>query len=71
MVLLANEAVLYKFRSDGFTIVAVATDNFTIISDSDASTEFLKEQVCKHWEITNLGPINWLLGVKITCNRKA
>lgn len=71
MVLLANEAVLYKFGSDGFTIVAIAMDNFTIMSDFDASTEFLEDQVFKHWEITDSGPISWLLGVKITHNLKA
>jgi hypothetical protein len=48
MVSLADEAVLYKFGHDSFTIVAVATDNFTIISESDSSMELLKKQICKH-----------------------
>jgi hypothetical protein len=45
MVSLADEAVLYKFGCDTFTIVAIATDGFTIISESDGSTEFLKQKV--------------------------
>ena len=71
MVLLADEAVLYKFRFDKFTIFAVTMDDFTIMSKSDASTELFKEQMHKHWEITDLGSINQLLGVKITHDIKA
>jgi hypothetical protein len=70
-VSLADEAILYKFGCDTFTIVAVATDNFTIISESDSSIEFLKQKVRQHWEIMDLRPINWLLGVKISWNLKA
>ena len=54
-----------------FSIVAAATDDFTIISESDASTELLKQKIQKHWKITDFGPINWLLGVKITHDLKA
>jgi Reverse transcriptase (RNA-dependent DNA polymerase) len=64
-------AVLYKFGCDSFTIVAVATDNFTIISESDSSTKLLKKQIHKHWEISDLGPINWLLGMKISHDAKS
>jgi hypothetical protein len=70
MVSLADEAVLYKFGCDSFTIIAVATDNFTIISESDSSIELLKKQICKHWGISDLGPINWLLGIKISHDAK-
>jgi Reverse transcriptase (RNA-dependent DNA polymerase) len=70
-VSLSDEAVLYKFGCNKFMIVAVAMDNFTIMSESDGSTELLKQQVCKHWEITDLGSINWLLGMKITHDLKA
>ena len=70
-VSLADKAVLYKFGHGTFSIVVVATDNFTIISESDGSTELLKQKFCKHWGITDLGPISWLLGIKITCNLKA
>ena len=71
MVSLSDKAVLYKSGCDKFMIVAVAIDNLTIMSESDKSTELLKQQVCKHWEITDLGSINWLLSVKITCDLKA
>jgi Reverse transcriptase (RNA-dependent DNA polymerase) len=70
-VSLADEAVLYKFGHDSFTIVAVATDDFTIISESDSSTELLKKQIRKHWGISDLGPINWLLGMKISRDAKS
>jgi Reverse transcriptase (RNA-dependent DNA polymerase) len=70
-VSLADEAVLYKFGHDSFTIVAVATDDFTIISESDSSTELLKKQICKHWGISDLGLINGLLGMKISHDAKS
>ena len=54
-----------------FSIVAVATNDFTIISESDRSTELLKQKIHKHWGIMDLGPISWLLGMKITYNLKA
>ena len=49
----------------------VATNNFTIISESDGSTELLKQKIRKHWGIIDLGLISWLLGMKITQDLKA
>ena len=67
-VSIADEAVFYKLEEDKFMIVAAATDDFTLIADSDESIELLKQQLRKRWEITDLGAINWLLGVKISRN---
>ena len=62
----ADEALLYKFEGERYTLIGVATDDFTIVGDSDSSVNLLKEQLSEHWEISDLGPINWLLGVGIT-----
>ena len=71
-VSMADEAVFYKINNDKlkYTIVAAATDDFTIIADSDESVNLLKQQIRERFEITDLGPINWLLGVKIARDLK-
>ena len=63
---MADKGVFYKIDNDGYIISAIATDDFTIIADSDKSVDLLKQQIHKHFKIMDLRPINWLLGVKIT-----
>ena len=65
----ADEAVFYKIEKKVFTIVAAATDDFTIIADSPDTANFLiHSELAKRFEVSDLGPINWLLGVSITRN---
>ena len=66
-VSIADEAVFYKIKDDKFTFVAAATDDFTVIADSADTANFLiQKQMTQRFEISDLGPINWLLGVSIT-----
>ena len=66
-VSLADEAIFYKIEGEKFTIVAAATDDFSIIADSTDSTNLLiQKQLRECFEILDLGPINWLLGISIT-----
>ena len=60
--------VFYKFSGKEYTIVAAATDDFTIIGDSTKSTSLVKKHLADHFEIVDLGPIKWLLGVSLTRN---
>jgi hypothetical protein len=65
----ADEAVFYKILDDFFAIVAAATDDFTIIADSPKTTNHLiHKELAGRFEVSDLGPINWLLGVSITRN---
>ena len=65
-VSVADEAVFYKLEKDKFTFVAAATDDFTIIADSsNTANSLIHTQLAKRFEISDLGPINWLLGVSI------
>src|SRR5215471_4504867 len=59
-------AVFYKYSGTTYTIVASATDDFTIIGDSLDSVNLIKKQLNEHFETVDLGEINWLLGVHIT-----
>ncbi|KAL0945251.1 hypothetical protein HGRIS_014893 [Hohenbuehelia grisea] len=68
----ADEAVFYKFGGQGaYVIVAAATDDFTIVADTRAAAELLKKQLNSHFEIVDLGEINWLLGIHMTRDLKA
>jgi hypothetical protein len=63
----ADEAVFYKIIDNFFTIVAAATDDFTIIADSsDTANHLIHKELAERFEVSDLGPINWLLGVSIT-----
>ena len=65
----ANEAIFYKFNQDGsHVIVPTATDDFTIISDSDKSANHFQNELEKHVELVRLGPISWLLGTTVERN---
>ena len=64
---MADEAVFYKIEGEVFTIVAAATDDFTVIADSmDTANNLIQKELTTRFEISDLGPINWLLGVSIT-----
>jgi len=67
-VSIADEAIFYKVDGNRFLILAAATDNFTITTNSCALSTETKAQLNQHFELVNLGNINWLLGVSITCN---
>ena len=63
----ADEAVFYKIDGSNFTIVATATDDFTVIADSsDTANNLIQKKLTERFKISDLGPINWLLGVSIT-----
>jgi Reverse transcriptase (RNA-dependent DNA polymerase) len=68
---MADEAVFYKVEGDGYTIVAAATDDFTIIADSDERANRIKEQLNEYFELVDLGEISWLLGIHLIRDRTA
>ncbi|KAF7351763.1 Retrovirus-related Pol polyprotein from transposon TNT 1-94 [Mycena sanguinolenta] len=67
----ADEAVFYKFEEDHYTIVAVATDDFTIVADTLAAVELIKKQLNERFELVDLGEVKWLLGFHITRDLEA
>ncbi len=64
-------SVFYRFDGDKYTIVAAATDDFTIIADSDKSVSLVKKQLSEHFKMTDLGTLCWLLGIGIKCDLTA
>ena len=52
-------------------ILASHVDNCMVTGSSSTLIKVFKEEISMHFKITDLGPISWLLGMKVTCDRKA
>jgi ssDNA-specific exonuclease RecJ len=61
----ADEAVFYIIKGDEYTIVASATDDFTIITDSLNTVRTIKNQLNDEFELVEFGEISWLLSINI------
>ena len=57
-----NQSVFYIRTKDEHTIIVVATDNMAITSKQLQDVEKLKNELCQHWKISNLGELTWYLG---------
>ena len=51
-------------------IVLVHVDDCTIADSSTQLIGHFKAKISKHVEITDLGELHWLLGIKVRCNRE-
>jgi len=67
-VSIADEATFYKVDGNRFLVIAAATDDFTIVTNSRELSTGTKAQLNQHFELVDLGGINWLLGVSVTRN---
>ena len=52
-------------------ILAVHVDDCTITGSSKELIQEFKSKIASRFRITDLGPISWLLGMKVTRNREA
>jgi hypothetical protein len=63
----ADEALYFKSNPDGsYLIVGSATDDFTIVADSDTTANSFLDDLGKRVELVRLGKITWLLGTTVT-----
>jgi len=67
-VSVADEATFYKVDGNNFLVIATATDDFTIVTNSQSLSTKTKADLNQHFKLVDLGNINWLLGVSVTCN---
>ena len=66
-----DHSVFYRQSEQGHTIVVVATDNMAITSKHTEDITRFKSDLRQHWEITDVGEMNWFLGFQIKCDRTA
>ena len=51
------------------TIVTVHVDDCTMTATTIHLIQELKDSLCQHVEVTNLGELHWMLSLEIQCNR--
>ncbi|PPQ82237.1 hypothetical protein CVT24_012925 [Panaeolus cyanescens] len=61
-----DHAFFYFFKPNGiYCLLGVATDDFTYVSDSHATTKRIKDAMNQDMELVDLGELNWLLSVDV------
>jgi len=66
-----DHGVFYSRTKAGTTILAIHVDDCTITGTSQALLNEHKICINKHYPMTDLGPISWLLGIQVIHNHKA
>jgi hypothetical protein len=65
-----SDAAVWVFDRDGIrVIVPVFVDDMTLVSKSKDKIQQVKDELKCHFKLRELGPIEWLLGVKVERDR--
>jgi Reverse transcriptase (RNA-dependent DNA polymerase) len=67
----ADPRVFIMWIGDSVLVLAVHVDNCTMTGSSGKLIAIYKAKLHKWYALTDLGPVNWLLGIQITCNCEA
>ena len=60
---------LFLFHSDNITLIlAVQVDDCILTRNSPQSMVDFKSKINQGYAITDLGPIHWILGIKVICD---
>jgi hypothetical protein len=61
-----DQAVFYKHSKSPwvFIVIAVHVDDCMIAANSTTAVDAFKAGLQKHIEVTNLGELHWMLGIK-------
>jgi hypothetical protein len=60
-----DQSVFFKTNSSDLTLILVHINDCTIVVTSLALVDWVKKGIKGHVEITDLGEIHWLLGIKV------
>lgn len=64
-----DQAVFFCCNEKSHIVVLVHVDDCTISATLIMLINHFKATISKHVEITDLGELHWLLGIKVKCNR--
>ena len=67
----ADWGVFITMIAHHILILALHVDDCMVTGSSSTLIKVFKEEIGMHFRITDLGPISWLLGMKVTRNQKA
>ena len=65
----ADPGVFYMRQENRILILAVHVDDCILTGTSQTLIDVYKKKLHSRYELIDLGPVNWLLGIKITRNR--
>ncbi|KDR64888.1 hypothetical protein GALMADRAFT_82558 [Galerina marginata CBS 339.88] len=60
-----DQAVFFKRRGKDLIIILVHVDDFTIVATTLLLIEWFKTEIVKHFKITDLGELHWILGIEV------
>jgi hypothetical protein len=63
-----DQAVYYHRRTDEHMVITISVDDMAIMSQYLKHIEHFKNQLCERFEISDLGELTWLLGLKVKCD---
>jgi hypothetical protein len=66
-----DHAVFFKHDEKSSTVVSVSTDDMAATANSIEAIEWLKDELRKRFEISDLGEIKWLLGFEVKYDKTA
>ena len=64
-----DHGVLFSHDSEGTTILCSSTDDFLIAASSTKRMSTFKGNLSQHFEMTDLGELGWILGIRVKRNR--
>ena len=64
-----DHGVFYVHDNEGTTIVCSSTDDFAITASSPSRMEKFKSNLSNHFEMSDLGELAWILGIRVTRDR--
>jgi Reverse transcriptase (RNA-dependent DNA polymerase) len=60
-----DQAIFFRRKDNDLTVIAIHVDNCTLAATSVTLIQGVKDGICNFVEISNLGELHWLLGIKI------
>jgi reverse transcriptase-like protein len=67
----SDPGVFYTYINEHILILVVYVNNCIFTGSSNNLIASYKEKLNSCYVLTNLGPLHWLLGIKITCDHAA
>lgn len=64
----ADHGVFYKKMGEDIIVFAVHVDDCAVTGRSQELIDKFMKEMDNHYKLTDTGPANWLLGIKITCD---
>ena len=67
-----KDTCVYLYKSGSiFAILAVHVDDMPIVSNSKPKLAEIKHDLAQHFKVKDLGEVNFLLGIEVSCDRQA